>query len=102
MANKKLRVGIIGIGMFAVYNHVPQLRATGRAAVVACARRNPERLAMAQQALQIEHGYTDWRRMLEEEPLDAVVVSTPTMPMLIQRWSRWNGAYTSWWTNPWH
>lgn len=32
---------------------------------------------MAQQALQIEHGYTDWRRMLEAEPLDAVVVSTP-------------------------
>ncbi len=42
MTNKKLRVGIIGIGMFAVYNHVPQLRATDRAAVVACARRNQE------------------------------------------------------------
>lgn len=77
MSNEKLRVGILGIGMYAVYNHVPQLRETGRVEVVACARRNPERLAMAQQALQIEHGYTDWRRMLEEEPLDAVVVSTP-------------------------
>jgi len=32
---------------------------------------------VAQQVLQIEHGYTDWRRMIEEEPLDAVVVSTP-------------------------
>ena len=74
---EKLRIGIIGIGMFAVYNHVPQLRATGRAAVVACARRNPQRLAMAQQVLQIERGYTDWRQMLEEEPLDAVVVRTP-------------------------
>ncbi|MCE7979582.1 MAG: gfo/Idh/MocA family oxidoreductase [Caldilinea sp. CFX5] len=77
MSNEKLRVGIIGIGMYALYNHVPQLRETGRVEVVACARRNPERLAMAQQALQIEHGYTDWRRMLEAEPLDAVVVSTP-------------------------
>ena len=77
MSNEKLRIGIIGIGMYAVYNHVPQLRATGRAEVVACARRNPERLAMAQHVLQIEHGYKDWRQMLEEEPLDAVVVSTP-------------------------
>lgn len=77
MTSEKLRIGIIGIGMYAAYNHVPQLRETGRVDVVACARRNPERLAMAQQALQIGHGYTDWRRMLEEEPLDAVVVSTP-------------------------
>lgn len=77
MSHEKLRVGIIGIGMYAVYNHVPQLRETGRGEVVACARRNPERLAMAQQALQIEHGYTDWRQMLDEESLDAVIVSTP-------------------------
>lgn len=77
MANEKLRVGIIGIGMFAVYCHVPQLRAAGRAEVVACARRNPERLKMAQAALHIERGYTDWRQMLAEEHLDAVVVSTP-------------------------
>src|SRR5215212_1356194 len=76
MSDEKLRVGIIGIGMFAVYNHVPQLRETGRAEVVACARRNPERLKMAQQALQIDHGYTDWHGMLEQEQLDAVVVST--------------------------
>lgn len=77
MVNGKLRVGIIGIGMFATWHHIPSLRATGRVEVVACARRNPERLAMAQQGLQIAHGYTDWRRMLEEAPLDAVVVSTP-------------------------
>lgn len=77
MSSAKLRIGIIGIGMFAVYCHVPQLRATGRAEVVACARRNPERLKMAQTALHIERGYTDWRQMLAEEQLDAVVVSTP-------------------------
>jgi predicted dehydrogenase len=77
MISEKLRVGIIGMGMYAAYNHVPQLRETGRVEVVACARRNEERLAMAQRALQIEQGYTDWRRMLDETPLDAVVVSTP-------------------------
>lgn len=77
MTNEKLRVGIIGIGMYAAYNHVPQLQATGRVEVVACARRNAERLAMVQEALQIEQGYTDWHRMLDEVALDAVVISTP-------------------------
>lgn len=77
MTYEKLRVGIIGIGMYAAYNHVPQLRATGRAEVVACARRNAARLTMAQEALQIEQGYTDWRRLVDEVALDAVVVSTP-------------------------
>jgi len=75
--DEKLRVGIIGIGVYAAYLHVPQLRATGRAEVVACARRNPERLAMAQQGLQIDQAFTDWRQMLDEVQLDAVVVSTP-------------------------
>lgn len=77
MASEKLRVGIIGIGTYAAWYHVPSLRATGRAEVVACARRNLERLALAQQGLQIEHAYTDWRQMLDAVPLDAVVVSTP-------------------------
>src|SRR5687768_2779234 len=77
MASEKLRVGIIGIGTYAAWYHVPSLRATGRVEVVACARRNPERLALAQQGLQIKHAYTDWRQMLEAVHLDAVVVSTP-------------------------
>jgi predicted dehydrogenase len=45
MGTKQLRVGIIGVGMFACYFHTPQLRATGRAEIAAICRRNPERLA---------------------------------------------------------
>src|SRR5688500_11222650 len=77
MADRKLRVGIIGIGHFAVSSHVPNLRATGRAEVVAAARRNADRLALAKRDLDIPATYTDWREMLASEVLDAVVVCTP-------------------------
>jgi predicted dehydrogenase len=77
MSAEKLRVGIIGMGFYAAIDHVPQLRATGRAEVVAASRRNAERLALAQRDLGIPATYTDWRAMLAQEALDAVVVSTP-------------------------
>ena len=77
MAEQKLRVGIVGVGMFAIYFHAPQLRATGRAETTAIYRRSPERLAIARDALQVDAVYTDWRTMLYTGALDAVVVSTP-------------------------
>ena len=77
MPTSKLRVGIIGIGRFASLNHVPRLRDTGRAKVVAISRRNAELLALAKEELAIPEAYTDWREMLDRAELDAVVVSTP-------------------------
>ncbi len=77
MTDQKLRIGVIGIGWYAGDTLVPKLRETGRAEIVAIARRNPERLAQAQAELQIPVAYTDWREMLEKTELDAVVVSTP-------------------------
>ena len=77
MSTEKLRVGIIGMGLYAATKHVPDLRGTVRAEVVAAARRSADRLAMAQRELDIPATYTDWREMLAQERLDAVVVSTP-------------------------
>ncbi len=77
MSEKKLRIGIIGMGWYAATDHVPNLRATGRAEIVAASRRDPQRLALAQRELSIPHGFTDWREMLEKTELDAVVVCTP-------------------------
>ena len=77
MAEKKLRIGIIGMGWYAATDHVPNLRATGRAEIVAASRRDPQRLALAQRELSIPQGFTDWREMLEKVELDAVIVSTP-------------------------
>ena len=52
MSERKLRVGIIGMGQWVAGEHIPNLRATGRAEVVSAARRNPERLALAQRGAQ--------------------------------------------------
>ena len=77
MTESKLRVGIIGAGFIAAMTHIPELRATGRAEVIAIARRNPERLALVQRELNVPEAYTDWREMLDKSRLDAVVVCTP-------------------------
>jgi predicted dehydrogenase len=77
MSTEKLRIGIIGMGLVAATGHVPDSRGTGRAEVVAAARRSADRLAMAKRELEIPATYTDWREMLAHEELDAVVVSTP-------------------------
>jgi predicted dehydrogenase len=76
MIQRQLRVGIIGIGMYAVRKHVPHLRATGRAEIVAVSRRTVSALEQAKASLQIPLAFADWRHMLDQIQLDAVVVST--------------------------
>jgi predicted dehydrogenase len=56
---------------------VPNLRKTGRVEIVAICRRNAEALAQAQAYLGVPEAYTDWRIMLDESELDAVLVITP-------------------------
>lgn len=77
MSEQKLRIGVIGAGWMGVMVLPPKLQETGRAEVVAVSRRNQERLALAQQHLNVSEGYTDWREMLEVSRLDAVLVCTP-------------------------
>lgn len=76
MKENKLRVGIIGIGFWSMLVHVPALKKTGRAELVAISRRTPERLELARQSLGVSHAYTDWRDLIERNDLDAVIVST--------------------------
>ena len=77
MSERKLRLGIIGAGMFSLSFHAPQLRATERVEMTAICRRNPKQLAIARDALGVSNTYTDWHEMLDKEDLDAVLVSTP-------------------------
>jgi len=65
------------MGVYAALSHIPNLRKTNQAEVVAICRRNPERLALAKQELSIDQAFTDWREMLDKVALDAVVVCTP-------------------------
>ncbi len=48
MGNMRLRLGIIGMGLYAHVAHVPALRATNSVDIVAISRRNSTALAAAQ------------------------------------------------------
>ena len=72
-----LRIGIIGAGAFASRRHLPDLQSDGRAVVVAACRRDADALATVADHFQIPARYTDWRRMLDSESLDGVIIATP-------------------------
>lgn len=78
MARKRLRLGLIGCGYNMRLAHVPWLREDGTADVVCVA--DPADGAV--QALLETLGkqvpaYKDWRQMISEQQMDAVVISTP-------------------------
>lgn len=71
------RIGIVGIGWWATFNHIPTIGATEEAEVVAICDLDPERLQIAGEKFGISARYTDIDRMLKAENLDGVMVSTP-------------------------
>ncbi len=71
---KKLRVGVIGIGFIGAA-HVEALRRLGYVDVVAVANHNNG--AQKAKELFVEHGYEDYREMIDKESLDAVHICTP-------------------------
>jgi predicted dehydrogenase len=77
MPDNILHLGIIGVGMIAVLRHIPALRKTDRARIVALCRRDKAKLALAQEHIGADETYTDWREMLDSAELDAVLVCTP-------------------------
>ena len=74
---QKLRVGVIGAGLFASLRHLPDLTASPEAEVVAVCRRDPAALGTVAAHFGVPHRFTDYARLLDEVELDAVVVSSP-------------------------
>lgn len=78
MGKKKIRVGLIGCGGNMRNAHVPRLQADGAIDLVAAA----DPVEAQAQALEEKWGrpfshYADYRRMIAEQALDAVLVSSP-------------------------
>lgn len=71
------RIGVVGIGWWAVTMHVPTLQASGDAEVVALCDLDAERLRVAGDRFGIEARYDSLDRMLAAERLDGLVVATP-------------------------
>ncbi|CEK17725.1 Gfo/Idh/MocA family protein [Chthonomonas calidirosea] len=78
-AKKVVRMGVIGAGNFASRRHIPDILKCPEARLEALCRRDPEARARLAAFFHLppERAYADWRQMLEEAPLDAVVIATP-------------------------
>ena len=75
MKNKKLRVGVIGLGMGRV--HIEGYQAHPDAEVVAIADLNEQRLGEVAQKYKVAAQYTSFETMLAKEALDVVSIATP-------------------------
>ena len=75
----KWRVGIIGAGTIVRYAHIPDFQRIDGVEVVSIADVNHARAAELAAEQDIAHVYDDYRVMLDEQPLDIVVVATPNI-----------------------
>jgi predicted dehydrogenase len=72
-----VRFGVIGAGWFASRRHIPDIVNHSEATLAALCRRNPAELDTLKRHFEPERVYADWRAMLNDCPLDAVVIATP-------------------------
>lgn len=71
----RTRIGIIGTSWWVDAMYLPALTTLPSVEVTAIAGRRPEPLDQRAADWSIPRTWTDWRRMLAEEPLDGVVVA---------------------------
>ena len=74
---EKVRVGIVGTSWWADTMYLPSLAGTRKAIITACCGRNRERDRKLAKLWNIPKVYTDWKTMLDEEPLEALIITTP-------------------------
>ncbi|MBI4489403.1 MAG: Gfo/Idh/MocA family oxidoreductase [Deltaproteobacteria bacterium] len=82
---KQLRLGIIGVGPIVEKKHLPALAEIPEIAVVALCRRNSQQLHQLADRFRIAKCYGDYRELLEEKEIDAVLIATgpETQPQIV-------------------
>ena len=71
------RIGVVGVGWWATFNHIPTVQAGQDARIVALCDLDADRLQVAGDTFGIAARYTDLGAMLAAERLDGLMVSTP-------------------------
>ena len=74
---KKLRIGIVGLGRVATATHIPVLRRLDDVDVTACAETNTARVKRVREFLDIPNVFNDYQAMYTSKLLDAVYVCVP-------------------------
>lgn len=76
VAMHKIRIGFIGCGWWATFNHMPLLKQRADVELVSACGLDEVVLEKARARFEFRHTTTDYRELLEQD-LDAVVVSSP-------------------------
>ena len=71
------KIGVIGTGWWATFNHIPTIQNSQDATITAICDLDSGRLAQVGEQFNIKNHYSDFNEMLTNENLDGVVVSTP-------------------------
>lgn len=74
---ERVRVGVIGTSGYAQVSHLPRIASHPQAELAAVCGRDRDRTTDVGKKYAIPQVYTDYRRMIEQGDLDAVVISTP-------------------------
>jgi predicted dehydrogenase len=78
MSNEnKIRVGIIGVGGWAKYGHLPALQTLDHVEVVAVSSRSLEKAEQLAAEHGIAHAFDDYQQLVAHPDVDLVVVPTP-------------------------
>jgi len=72
----KIRVGVIGAGWWATFNHMPQLASRNDVELSGVCRLGKESLEKIQRQFEIPFATESYRELLEQD-LDAVIISSP-------------------------
>lgn len=76
-SQKKARIGIIGVGTWSVYAHFPAIKEHPNAELTAICQRREDKLRNAADRWDVPYTFTDYREMIEQAPLDGLIISTP-------------------------
>lgn len=74
----KIKIGVIGLGSIAQLVHLPNLSKLDNAEVVAVSEIKKNRLNTIADKFGIVQRYSDYREMLKNAELDAIIIATPT------------------------
>jgi len=76
MAEKTIRVGLIGAGANTRARHIPGLRALPDVEIVAVCNRRPESTAAVAQEYNVPRTFERWQDLTADPDIDAVVIGT--------------------------
>ncbi|HDN84679.1 MAG TPA: Gfo/Idh/MocA family oxidoreductase [Candidatus Aerophobetes bacterium] len=74
---EKVRFGIIGAGTIAIEGHIPAIKDTPGAELVAICRRNREKAKKLAEEFGVPEVYYDYRDLVKSKNVDAIIVATP-------------------------